>query len=480
MTVDERPDLVVVGAGMAGLSAAVSAVEAGAEVMVLEKGDRAGGSLRLSAGLVWTYETVAEAREAVPAGEPELQRLVVEGLDGAFAWLDSLGVTVQEPPVELPTGDVVTAPTPGANCGKIDPDEYVDRMLARVDEAGGEVALGTPMTDLLTDSGRVIGARIDGSEAPVDVAAGAVLLATGGFQGDPELVQRYVTPRVENLWLRANPWSTGDGFEAARDVGATATAGLDTFYGHNMAAPPAEVDPDSFLALTQYYGPFAVAIDRHGERFADESESDLEHTLAQDTAHEAGGRAYYVLDGRLYDDEVFSMGHVGSIVERAADAGAEVLREPTLDDLGEALYGVGVDGDRAVATIRAYNEAVRAGDADRLDPPRRDHARPIDTPPFYAVAVQPGITFTMGGLAVDDRLRVLRRAASPSRMARGDPGDGNENPGPSVRPIPGLYAAGVDVGGVNHRGYMGGLATALVTGRRAGRTAVGAEPPDGA
>lgn len=461
-------DLVVVGAGMAGLSAGVRAVELGGDVVVLEKGDRAGGSMRLSAGLVWSYDTVAEAREAVPDGDPELQRLVVSGLDDAFEWAESFGVTVRDPPVELPTGDTVTAPTPGANCGKIDPDEFVARSRARIEAGGGTLRLETPMTELRTADGRVTGVRAQGPDGPITIDANAVLLATGGFQGSQELVQEHVTANVENLWLRANQWSTGDGLEAAKRVGATTTGGLHTFYGHNLAAPPATVTPDTFLELTQYYGPFAVALDRRGERFTDESESDLEHTLAQDTALRAGGRAYYVLDQSLYDDDVFSMGHVGSIVERSAAAGAEVLRAPTLDALADEFYDVGVDGDRAVETLQAYNAAVDNGVAHRLQPPRRDNQRALDEPPYYAVAVQPGITFTMGGLAVDDRLRVVRRAASSSAMA--DYPDWQEST--VERPIPGLYAAGVDIGGVNNRGYMGGLANALVTGRTAAENAL--------
>ncbi|WP_435348633.1 FAD-dependent oxidoreductase [Haloarchaeobius sp. HRN-SO-5] len=460
----ESADLVVVGAGMAGLAAGVRAVERDADVLVLEKGARAGGSMRLSAGLIWSYETFEEAREEVPAGDPALQRLVVEGLDDGYEWLESMGIEVLEPPVELPTGDVVTEPTPGANCGKIDPDEYTKTMRGRIEDAGGRVLLETPMTDLRTDDrGRVVGVEARGPDGHLTVDADAVVLATGGFQGSEELLQEYVLEPVENLWLRANPWSTGDGLQAARDVGATTTAGLHTFYGHNLAAPPAEVTPDRFLDATQYYGPFAVAIDRQGERFTDESESELEHTLAQDTALKADGRAYYVLDADLYDDDVFSMGHVGTIVERAAEMGAEVLRATTLDGLRDRFYDAGVDGDTAVATIREYNEAVRAGDGDRLSPPRRDHAQPLDSPPLYAVAVQPGITFTMGGLATDHRLRVLRRAESQSGLWEYD----YEHDALRSRPIPGLYAAGVDIGGVNNRHYMGGLANALVTGRTA-------------
>lgn len=460
----ESVDLVVVGAGMAGLAAGVEAVQRDADVLLLEKGSRAGGSMRLSAGLIWSYETVEEAHEAIPSGDAALQRLVVERLDEGYTWLESLGIEVREPPVELPTGDVVTEPTPGANCGKIDPDAYTETMLGHIEDGGGRVRLETPMTGLRTDdAGRVVGVDARGPDGSLSVTAEAVVLATGGFQGSEELLQEHVLENVENLWLRANPWSTGDGLCAARDVGATTTAGLHTFYGHNLAAPPAEVTPDRFLDLTQYYGPFAVALDRAGRRFTDESESDLEHTLAQDTALAADGRAYYVFDSTLYDDEVFSMGHVGTIVERSADAGAEVLRASTFDDLREAFYDAGVDGDAAVATLREFNEAVREERADRLSPPRRDHARTVDSPPFYAVAVQPGITFTMGGIATDHHLRVLRRAESNSALWEYD----FDAEPLRTRPVPGLYAAGVDIGGVNNRGYMGGLANALVTGRAA-------------
>lgn len=460
----ESTDLVVVGAGMAGLAAGARAVERDADVLVLEKGTCVGGSMRLSAGLIWSYETFEEAHKAIPGGDPALQRLIVENLDEGYAWLESTGIEVQEPPVELPTGDVVTEPTPGANCGKIDPEEYTKTMRGRIEAAGGRVLLEMPMTGLRTDNrGRIVGVDANGPDGHLTVDADAVILATGGFQGSKELLQEHVTEHVENLWLRANPWSTGDGLQAARTVGATTTAGLHTFYGHNLAAPPAEITPDRFLDVTQYYGPFAVAIDRKGERFTDESESDLEHTLAQDTASKAGGRAYYVLDSDLYDDEVFSMGHVGTIIERSAEIGAEVLRATTLDGLRTQFYDVGVDGDTAVATIREYNEAVRAGTAARLSPPRRDNARPLDSQPFYAVAVQPGITFTMGGLATDHHLRVLSRTESQSALWEYD----HEHESLRTRPIHGLYAAGVDIGGVNNRHYMGGLANALVTGWKA-------------
>lgn len=462
-------DVIVVGAGMAGLTAGVRAVELGARPVVVEKGTRVGGSMRLSAGVVWTYGSVAAAREAVPRGDPTLQRIVVESLADRLDWLSDHGIEVRDPPDDG-TPDAVGAPAPEAKCGHIEPEAFCDRAVEVIEAGEGELHTETPMTSLLTDElGRVVGATVSGPDGPRQVTADAVVLATGGFQGSEELLQAYVTRRIENVWLRSNPWSTGDGFRAAREAGAVATAGLDTFYGHNMVAPPGDVSPDGFVGATQYYGPFAVAIDRHGNRFTDESESDFEHTLAQDTLHEANGRAYYVLDSDLYEDTVSSVGHVGTIIERAKELGGQVLSAGTVDGLGEELTGAGVAGERAVRTIRTYNEAVRAGEAHLLDPPRRGNHRTITSPPFYAVRVQPGITHTMGGLGVDHRMRVRRQSGSRSGLFDYET-VGEPEPD---RAIPGLYAAGVDIGGINNRGYMGGLSTAVVTGYRAVEAAVG-------
>lgn len=454
-------DVAVVGGGMAGLAAAVTAAQAGRSVTLLEKAPELGGSMRLSAGLIWSYDEVERARITAPKGQPRLQRLVIEGLDDAFEWLSARGVDLQKPPVELPTGDVVTAPTPGANCRKMDPEAYIDRFSTLIRSHDGRIKTETPMTELRTDDGRVTGLR-----TPTDhLAAGAVVLATGGFQGDPELVSRHVCPPGVNIQLRSNPWSTGDGFHAATATGAATSRGLETFYGHNLAAPPAQPTPETFLDLTQYYGPFAIAIDASGRRFTDESESELEHTLAQDTLHHANGQVHYVIDQALYDDEVFSMGRVGDIVERADQAGAAVIRAETRRELATRLDEAGVNGEQAVATIDAYNEAVSNGQATALSPPRERHGRAIDEPPFYAVPVQPGITFTMGGLSVDPAMQVRSRTGSGSGLLT-EPGAVAAGAN-----IPGLFAAGADVGGIHNRGYLGGLATALVTGRRAGEAA---------
>lgn len=454
-------DVVVVGAGMAGLTASVRAAEDGADVLVVEKAPRAGGSMYLSGGIIWTLESMDAVRERVPDGNESLQRLVVDRLSDGFDWLADHDVRLREPESEY--SDLAT---------QIDPVAFTERMVTHLESAGGDLALETPLERLRTDDdGRVVGVdvRIDTGQT-VAVEANRTILATGGFQGDQDFLQQYVTDRTEQLWLRSNPWSTGDGLQAAREVGGALTDGMGTFYGHTLPAPPAKFDLSELVEVTQYYGPWAVALDRQGRRFVDESRSDIEEHLAQAVAKRADGRAYYVLDTDLYRSQTSTGKPVRHIVDEAAAVGGRVATEPTLEVLCDRLDDWGVHAANARETIERFNEHVRSGTADRLDPPRERHRMAMDEPPFYAVEVAPGITFTMGGLDVTQDMRVVRRSASTSTVEH-YPADPRTA---TTAPVEGLYAAGVDVGNVNHRYYMGGLSLALVSGLIAGEHAAAA------
>lgn len=454
-------DVVVVGGGMAGLAAALSLTDRDVGVTVLEKGPRPGGSMYLSNGAVWTYPTFEVAREYTPTGNEELQRLVVERLPDALDWVGEHYDGLRDLPEQY-------APEGGWQGNLIDPTTFTKHVVEHLRQRGNEVRLRTPMTDLRVDpTGAVVGVEADAPDGEwLLFDAEAVLLATGGWQGNAALVERHLVDDANDVWLRSNPWSTGDGVIAAHAAGAKLTRGWGSFYGHNMAAPPAMFDLAEIADATQYYGAAAVALDSNGQRFTDESESDMENTLAQDTARRADGTAYYVVDQTLYESNQFG-GHVGTQIDRAEDLGAPVVRADSLESLPGALEGLDLNADRAVETLREFNDAMRSGPGDTLVPPRNEQQRLLDTPPFYVVEVRPGITFTNGGLDVTHDMQVLDRRGTGSSLDH-YPADASDV---IVRPIPGLYAAGADVGNVNNRHYLGGLAVALVTGRIAGRSA---------
>jgi len=322
---------------MAGLCAAARARELGAEPLVLEKGDRPGGSMLLSSCVIWRYRSFEEFRAQCPGGDPALQRVVFEGLDEGLAWLESLGAAVVARETDNPL-------TTGV---RFDPGSLTDALV----RAGGDVHLGQPVR-----FGHVPG-TVPGTwpERPV-------VLATGGFQGDRELVARYVRPAAP-LRLRANPWSAGDGLRLALGRGAALSNGLNEFYGRNMA--DLEFVEAEFVPLAQVYGRYARVCNERGEEFFDGKVSWSELDLVQATARQPGARAWYVLDEQALEQRV---------------------------------------RDRSVREIVAAAPT-------RIDPRELPFPAPEDA--VAAVRVAAAITHTIGGIRIDERARVLGENGEP-------------------------------------------------------------------
>jgi fumarate reductase flavoprotein subunit len=284
-----KPDLVVAGAGMGGLVAAAAAAEAGAKVVVHEKGDRAGGSMLLSSGVVWRYRNLDRFRAECPGGDDVLQRLLHDRLDGDLSWLEGLGAPV----LERSTGNPDTAGL------RFDTHGLTEALVARA----GDICLGDPLTSL-----------------PEDVP---VVLATGGFQGDPELVRRYITPESDHLVLRANPWSAGDGLRLGLEAGGVLTNGMDEFYGRNLPAPPARVSEADFVSLAQLYARHATVESSTGERYRPRTWSEID--VVQWTARQPCARARYVVSDAALEERVRER-TVAEMIEEARRAGAPVER----------------------------------------------------------------------------------------------------------------------------------------------------------
>jgi succinate dehydrogenase/fumarate reductase flavoprotein subunit len=282
------PDLVVAGAGMAGLCAAARARELGADVVVLEKGDRPGGSMRLSSGFIWRHKEFARFRSECPDADPALQQLIFDRLEEGLEWLESLGapVTARE------TGNPFT-------CGaRFDTEGLTDALVA----AAGPVELGEPLRERPTD-------------APV-------VLATGGFQGDRDLVREHITPEADHLVLRANPWSAGDGLRLGLAAGGTTTVGMAEFYGRNLPAPPARIDPSDFVNLGQLYARHATVF-AGDETFRTRTWSEID--AVQWTARQERAQAWYRVANRRLSARVRDR-TVAEMISRAEAAGAPVER----------------------------------------------------------------------------------------------------------------------------------------------------------
>lgn len=447
MTDGTGATVVVAGGGMAGLCAAVAAAEAGARVVVLEKGAAPGGSMRMSGGTIWTAPSLDILLRWCPDADPVRAGLLVDGLRDGLAWLAAHGVAER-----FAIGNEDQA---GAG---VDVEEMTARLVAAVEAAGGEVRTGTALRGIERGPDGAVAAVVAerAGGARERIAARAVILATGGFGGSRELTARHISPWADTMLLRANPRSVGDGLLAATDAGARTSPNLATFYGHTMPAVPGDLPADRWVPVTAYWTQDAVLVDASGARFFDESTSMADEKAPPEIARRPGGRAVAIMDDRVYR-------HAGGaeqsrtepqpLFDAAAAAGAPHAVAGTLEDLAEAIGAWGVSADGTLATLRAYNAAIAAGTAHRLPVPRRARRLAVTEAPFRALLVRAGITFTLGGIDTDARMRVLDR-------------DG--------LPIAGLYAAGADAGGVFRTGYMGGLVLGLVHGRIAGRDAAAA------
>ncbi|MGH2997350.1 MAG: FAD-binding protein, partial [Gaiellaceae bacterium] len=310
--------ITVAGAGMAGLCAAARARELGLDTVVLEKGDRPGGSMLLSSCVVWRYESFGEFRLQCPDGDESLQRLVWERLDDALDWLEALG----GPVTERETANPLTVGR------RFDPRALTEALVL----AAGEVRLGETTPD----------------------GAQPLVLATGGFQGSPELVAEHIAPAAP-LPLRANPWSAGDGLRAGLARGGSLSAGMDEFYGRNM--PDAAFEEDDFVPAAQLYAARARVVNDLGEEFLSVPVDWSETAVVQAAARQPGAAAWYLLD----------------------DEGAREV-EPRLEQ-----------ARRLGGTVLAAEELPFAA-PEGIE---------------LGVRVRAAITHTIGGLQIDERARVV-------------------------------------------------------------------------
>jgi len=312
------PDLVVAGAGMAGLVAATEARRLGATPLVLEKLDRCGGSMRLSSGVIWRHREFERFRADCPGGSEPLQRAVFERLDADLRWLESLGAPV----VARETDNPLTAGI------RFDPEG----LTLALEWAAGEVRLGASMEGL-----------------PEGVP---VVLATGGFPASEELLRRHVTPEAGELLLRAAPGGTGDGLRLGLEAGGELSAGVGEAYGRNMPAPPARVEPGGFVRLAQLYARHAEVTNARGERYRCRTWSEID--VFQWTARQPRARAWFRVPAEVLAVRAGAR-TVGEMVGAAAAAGAPVRNEPgavtveTVAGVTTTLGGLAIDAHARVA-----------------------------------------------------------------------------------------------------------------------------------
>jgi succinate dehydrogenase/fumarate reductase flavoprotein subunit len=443
---NDTVDLLVLGGGMAGLTAAARAVQDGASVVLVEKGEAIGGSAAY-AGFIWTAPTVEVMREVNPDADARLADRVVEGYEAGVEWVRSLGVHLADP---------VTVLGYGRGCLT----DMANFLLTcdRIVRERGELLVRASAERLLVEDGRVAGAQVRTASGETrTIRAGSTLLATGGFGGDPDLRAELIGPLARDLPLRANLHSVGDGLRLGQSAGAAVGPPNAGFYGHLIPSHVAYNDPYEFTDLTFYHSEHGILVNLEGRRFCDETVGDHLNTLYVLDQPEA--RALMITDQRVHDQWMLAP-YVEGVepldkFQLAYKRGAWAAIAEDAEEFEYLPEEWGYPGEAVRDAVLEFNRQCEAGEpspARRLDP------APLVDPPYYVIEVIPAITATWTGLRIDEHARVLN-------------GEG--------RPIPGLLAAGSDAGGVFNRAYAGGLASALVFGLEAAATATAATAAPG-
>jgi fumarate reductase flavoprotein subunit len=304
------------------------------------------------------------------------------------------------------------------------------------------MALRTRARELIMESGRCAGVIADRDGREVVFRSRFVVIADGGFQSDPALFRANIGPHFEAVFQRGAANAHGDGIRMARKVGAALTQ-CNRFYGH-LLHRDALTNPKLWpYPQADELAAAGIVVDANGKRLFDEGVGGigLANLLA---SRQEVSTAFAVFDARVWDGP----GRTARIPANPLmiNAGATLHSADTVSALA---HKAGIDADGLVATVTAYNHALAHSRADTLTPPRQCGAQPqsLETPPFVAFSLLPGITYTMGGLSIDGHGAVLREDRAP---------------------VPGLFAAGAATGGLEggNFGYVGGLIKAGVFGLR--------------
>ena len=457
-----RFDVVVVGGGLAGLTAANLCAEQGLKVAVLEKGEDelyacnsrfAGGFLNCGYkyNIRETPELLRQAIDEQTRGfaDPLLADAFAQNAAHAMSWLTAQGIRIVSVYIDGNKRRAVLAPPPPNRPGLNGPgrgtDVMIRKLLARLEQRGGRILRGTRVRELLMQGGRCVAVGAQQGADAVRFDADAIVLADGGFQANLELLKRFVSPAPERLLQRNAGTGTGDGLQMAMQIGAR-FRGMDRFYGHVQSRDALNNDllwPHPVVDATLTAG---IAVDAAGKRFADEGLGGIYFANAIAQQQDPLGTVAIF-------DEITWQGRARMFARPPnpfiVKAGATVHVSGTLAGLA-ALAGL--PAAELAATIEEFNRAVEAGEPQKLDPPRTAVLKPIPIrkPPFYAIPLCAGVTYTMGGVAIDAHCRVQHQ-------------DGHC--------IEGLFAAGSTTGG--HEGgpvvgYTGGLTKALTFGWLAG------------
>ncbi|MDY0383865.1 flavocytochrome c [Trichlorobacter sp.] len=441
----ETTDLVVIGAGAAGMTAAITAHDAGVKVIVLEKQPITGGNSMLAAGGMNAAETRFQQAKGIKdsvdlmyqdtmkggknTNDPELAMILAKNSAASVDWLTSIGADISDVGrmagasanrTHRPTGGAAV----GAHIANVLKQNAVDRKL--------DVRVNSKVVKIISDQqGRVSGVQVEGKHRGLyTIKAKAVVLTAGGFSNNPEQVA-YYRPEFKGMTTSNQPGATGDGMVLGDQAGGE-LQDMKEIQIHPTVAAGSRI-----LITEAVRGNGAILINREGKRFVNElttRDKASEATLAQ-----TGKSAFLVFDEGIRKSlkQIDGYFHLELVKEGA-----------TPQQLATVL---GMPPEVLAQTIETYNQAVDAKNDTEFKRP--DLPRALRTAKYYAIEVKPGVHYTMGGLKITPAAQVVAK---------------------NGKPMPGFFAAGEVTGGVHGANRLGGnsISETITFGRIAGASAV--------
>ncbi|MCF0131862.1 MAG: flavocytochrome c [Pseudobutyrivibrio sp.] len=436
-------DIVVIGGGGAGMSSAITAKQAGADVILIEKMPYLGGNTTKATGGMNAAETHYQAEQGIEdtidqfvedtmvggkeINNIDLVRTMAENSSDAIDWLDELGAPL--PKVSFSGGATnarIHSPEDGSGVG-----EYLVKAFSdKLDEMQIPVYLDTKATELIVEDGKVTGVIAESEDCNYTFKAKAVILATGGFGANEEMYCTY-RPDLKGTVTTNAPGATGDGIVMAQSLGA------DLVDIEQIQLHPTVEQATSMLITEGVRGDGAILVNQSGKRFINEMKT--RDVVSAAELEQEGQYAYVIFDQNLRDGLKAIEKYVKNNI---------VVEAATIEELAKQID---MDPATLSETLKTWNEAVANQNDEEFG---RDTGMEHDlsVAPYYAIKVAPGIHHTMGGIKIDVKSQVIKT-------------DGTV--------IPGLFAAGEVCGGIHGANRIGGNAVVdiVVFGRIAAESA---------
>lgn len=442
-------DVVIIGAGGAGMVAGITAAEAGKNVLIVEKAPIVGGNTSRATGGMNAAGTHYQKEQGIEdsvelfiedtmkgghdLNDPELVKTLAENSASAIDWLDSIGAELKD--VGKAGGASVNrSHRPVNDEGKIlSVGSYlVSKFEETCKSAGVKIMLDTEATEIIMKDGAAVGIKAKSVDTNYTINAKAVIDAAGGFGGNMDMVVQY-KPELKGYVSTNASTITGDGIKMAEAVGA-ATVDMEQIQIH-----PTVVQETGALITESLRGDGAILVNAEGKRFTDETLT--RDVVSANVISQTGSYAWLIVNQKMFDDS--------TVIQKYVDQGYMIKA----DDVASLAKLIGTDEATLKTTLDTWNSAIENNNDAEFNRKGLDTmAYNITEPPYYAVKIAPGIHHTMGGIKINTSTQVIDTKGNV---------------------IPGLYAAGEVTGGVHGGNRLGGNAVAdiVVFGRIAGQQA---------